>query len=292
MQLSPAEKYPIVRQLDNVNDTATYYVEAVIKNAYTGATLATVKLTDQGQQYFSAIWEVPNDVNGNGTYITITTFVYTDPAYTQLSTTYATDSVVHVIQLRPVFPSGMGGGTVDYARIERTIKENRPKDYDDSQVKKLSSDLDNLSRVVSSWKFPDIPDINSPLEKHSNGIIEKIETLNKRIDKMESIIGIHFNNLTTAHNNVLNEIHGIRSSDMASLHSEIPKNVGIEMKGKFEDSLQKSTARIEGISKKIDELADKIDDAADTMAAPIRFEVPRLNKRDNQISERVNKLLQ
>ena len=52
-QLSPFEKFVVYRQLHDHTDSTTYYVSAIIKDAKKGTVIDTLKLTDQGDGYFS-----------------------------------------------------------------------------------------------------------------------------------------------------------------------------------------------------------------------------------------------
>lgn len=120
-QLNPGENFPIVRVLENPHIADTHYVRAVVKNAVTLATIATLDLTDNGDRLFSINWTVPSDtVFGRGTYVVITTSVYTDAGYSARSENYGDNSDTYLIQQR--FNAGIqfgSGGGID----ERTIIE-------------------------------------------------------------------------------------------------------------------------------------------------------------------------
>ena len=88
MQLAPNTTFAIVRQIEDHTDSATYYVQAVIRNAQTDALIATVNLTDQGSRRFSKNWQVTADASGQGFYISILTSVYTNSGYTTKSQNY------------------------------------------------------------------------------------------------------------------------------------------------------------------------------------------------------------
>ncbi len=111
MQLQPGEIYYFARQLDNSQDPATYYVRAVVKDNRTDTVLATINLTDKGSQRFIGSYTVPSAV-GNGFYISITSFVYTDSGYTTLSPVYSTVVENHLIQNRFSTSFGYGGDSV------------------------------------------------------------------------------------------------------------------------------------------------------------------------------------
>src|SRR5437879_1246261 len=89
LQLEPLELYTIARGLEDHTDSTQYYVQAVIRNAKTDALIATVQLTDQGDQHrYSKAWQVPQDQTGLGFYLLIETSVYTDSGYTTKSQNY------------------------------------------------------------------------------------------------------------------------------------------------------------------------------------------------------------
>ncbi len=83
--LQPQKSFTVVRQIANHLDSATYYVRAVIRNAYTDELIETLDLTSRGSQRFSKNWQVPADPSGEGFYISIVTSVYTDSGYTTKS---------------------------------------------------------------------------------------------------------------------------------------------------------------------------------------------------------------
>lgn len=108
MQLAPGEKFAIVRQLPDPNDSATYYVQAVVRDAHTDALLESVSLTDRGSRRFSALWNVYSKKN-DGFYISITTTVYTDAGYTTKSDIYSEESETYLIERRDYHSGGSSG---------------------------------------------------------------------------------------------------------------------------------------------------------------------------------------
>lgn len=128
LQLSPGEYTAIARQLADPNDSATYYVRAVVRNARTNTTIETVDLTDRGGQLFSKEWQVPS-TSSDAVYVIITTRVYTDSAYTVLSTDYGQELEMYLIENRIKHAGGGGdplGGTkwrIDYEKFREIIQE-------------------------------------------------------------------------------------------------------------------------------------------------------------------------
>ncbi len=312
MQLSPSEKYPIVRQLDNVNDTGTYYVRCVIKNAYNGTTLDTIDLTNQGEQYFSALWSVPNDVNGNGTYITMTTFVYTDSAYTQLSTTYATDSVVHVIQLRPIFPSGIGGGSnIDYNRLQQIV-EGKKIDipvYDEAKLKREI--IKEVKELISSMRPKDtsgnvIDEIGKKIESHSSLLRGKLDEVSGNVNAHRSETSARFDdtnqkiaNGVQTHEQSIKNLHGempqmFKDHWVNPVSDDLRAGLPEMIKGQYKDLLENHGKRLDKITQHLVDMDENIRDAAESMKKPVqfKFDIPRMESRkDTDIESRISKLL-
>lgn len=122
--LVPGTQYTIVRQIDNINDPATYYIQAVVRNLNSGVTLATLNLVSKGNQRYTASYQVPADTSGLGTYISITTYVYDDSGHTVHDQNYATEDKEYLIIQPPVSTYGNGGTTiVDYDKIKKFISD-------------------------------------------------------------------------------------------------------------------------------------------------------------------------
>ena len=150
LQINPNQKFNFSRQLDNVGDSTTYYLQAVVRYNSNNSILATVNMTDKGSQRFIGSFTPPNDPGGNGYDISITTSVYTDSGYSQLSPTYSTVGTDYRVQLNfsPAFGYG-GGGGIDLKILRRIIQEELedlkkkkiPEPLKSEEVKKLVADL-------------------------------------------------------------------------------------------------------------------------------------------------------
>lgn len=127
VQLKPQQYFTVVRQIENHTDSSTYYVQAVIRNAYTDVILATLNLDSKGSQRFSKSWLVPADASGQGFYISIVTSVYTDSGYTTKSENYGDAEQTHLVADLPGTANfGRGGGGVsgiDSRTLRRILKE-------------------------------------------------------------------------------------------------------------------------------------------------------------------------
>ncbi len=121
--LQPQAAFTVVRQLANHLDTDTYYVRAVIRNAYNDEIIETLDLTDRGGQRFSQNWQVAPDVSGFGFYVSIVTSVYTDAGYTTKSENYGDEENTYLVQDRIKPQRGGGGGGVDSRTIRKILRE-------------------------------------------------------------------------------------------------------------------------------------------------------------------------
>src|SRR5437867_3710129 len=121
MQVSPSKKLPIIWNGADPNDADTLYVQTIVKDAITLATLNTVNLTDNGNHLFSGFFTTPADPSqtGTGRWIILTTTVYTDAARTIKSQNYSriTDQYLVKQIVDPNTFLGGGGGVLDYREI-------------------------------------------------------------------------------------------------------------------------------------------------------------------------------
>lgn len=155
--LQPREYFPIARVLPDPGDATTYYVQAVVRNARTNATIATVNLTGLSIQLFTGTWQVSADPSGKGLYITITSQVYTNSGYTTKSTLHATEQDTFVIfdrdSLAQSIASRLGslggdGIQVDYKKIRKIVQEEiKAAEKEETPLEKV-----DLSPVLSQIK--------------------------------------------------------------------------------------------------------------------------------------------
>lgn len=163
-QLTPKERFPIARQLDNASDPSTYYLRATIKDA-DGTTIDTVDLTHIANHYYSKTWEVSADPGQEGRFITITVKVYDDAGYSTLSGVYAATSETYLIQKRLVYNlvGGGGGADISYKKIE-----------------------DIVNKGVGKIKIPDKKIDLSPIEENINRLHEHVGKVEGKIDEVKS----------------------------------------------------------------------------------------------------------
>lgn len=139
-----------MRQLPDPADAGTNFMHAVIRNPIDGTTLATVRLTDEGNQRFYKKWQVPADVSGLGFFIDITTEVFTDSDYTVPSTVYGKDNNDYLVFDR-ITRQGGGGMSVivDYKKIGTTIRDF---------FSPYAKERDRKGNIIALW--PDTPQMD------------------------------------------------------------------------------------------------------------------------------------
>lgn len=126
MQLIPGRTFTVVRQIANHLDSASYYVQAVIRNAYTDEILATLNLDDKGAQRHTKDWRIPQDPLGLGFYVSIVTSVYTDAGHTTKSDNYGDEENTYLVaELKSNTGSGYMGP--DMSDIRRIVQEEVAK---------------------------------------------------------------------------------------------------------------------------------------------------------------------
>ena len=153
MQLEPREKFVVVRQIDDHTDPDTQYVSAQIRNALTDAVIESrLDLTDQGSGRHSKEWQVTEDVQGLGFYISIVTTVYTDSARTTKNENYGEQQQTYLVQSRTV-PGG--GGSLGGAGVDLEVLR------------------DMLTKIVRGMKFPEAEKL-APLMKEVNNVLEAL----------------------------------------------------------------------------------------------------------------------
>lgn len=195
LQLQPQRTFTVVRQLANHQDSSTYYVQAVIRDAYSDAILATVQLADKGGQRFKYDWKVPADRSGEGFYVSIVTSVYDDSGYTTKSGNYGDEEntylvIDHLGARRGGFQLGsfgLAGGGIDARTTRRIIREEldtlpKPQEVDLSAIPKpieykmrWDEILGALSSVESLIRELKIPELDvSPVLARLDGVQKAI----------------------------------------------------------------------------------------------------------------------
>lgn len=193
LTLQPQNYFTLVRQISNHLDAATYYVQAVIRNAYTDATIATLQLTDKGGQRFKYDWMVPADPSGQGFYISVVTSVYTDSGYTTKSPNYGDDENTYLIQDRILVGrvGGMGGPDTfeirnmiaaematffeKYKALEASTKDDmtETEQAEPMRWEEVLTALSAIQGIVSEDKSVDFSGVMSKMDEISVAVRDK-----------------------------------------------------------------------------------------------------------------------
>ncbi len=209
IQLTPQEKFPIVRQLEDPSDSNTYYVKALIRDSGSGKTIATLHLDNKGNQRFTANWEV---LVPEGTFVDITSLVYTDSGYTTLSTVYGCENDTYIAQTRwgiQFMPAP--SRDVNYEKIEGFFKKSPPGS--NSPIKKvdfkpLHQHLDRVAIQVLKVNEPKVKLDITPL-------IKAIDRIERNITGINSHTTDNLSPLLTAIKN-LSQVFASSKEDMSS----------------------------------------------------------------------------
>lgn len=232
MILQPQEYFTVVRQIGDPNDSNTYFVRAVIRNARTDAVIETINLTDRGSRRFSLPWQVPADPSGQGFYISVLTTVYTDSGYTTKSDIYSEEMESYLVDNRFRNLGGGGGGDdVNYTKIRAIFEETIQKFFFTEKGEfKFLPDLSPISRALSSLGLSKLSEWMFKTTNKLNAISVKSEILREQINGIE-IPEFEKTDLTP----VLNAINGL----------EIPKEVNIgNLTKSFEDLFNNQMTKI------------------------------------------------
>ena len=298
LQLIPGKSFSIIRQLDNVNDTNVYYVQAVVRNAATDAVLATVNLTSKGNQRFSSPYQVPADTSGTGMYISITSSVYTDSGYTQLSQTYATEDAEYLILQPAISTYGNGGTTiVDYDKIRKFISDikfpgipNYDKEFTEMRKYHVQNvqNLDGMRNHIEE-RINDIPKYDD------KDIRKELSSVRKDMQLMASNHERRISELTDLHKRHISELKDHFNSVIKSSNSSVEKALkqNTESGDNFTGTHAKKMDEFTGThAKKMDEINEnykKLYNLFDTFVGSAPLEKPKEEK--NTMDMRVRKLL-
>lgn len=162
MILEPNTPSSLDFSINNPSDTATYYIQAVVRAVVANKVIGTYNLSLITGQYYRAPWTTPVDNSGVGYEIVIIFSVYTDAAYTQLSAIYGATMQKYVV--RHLASQNLGGFTrggqegVDYKKLEKLIRSiiselPPPKEleaYDDMPVMQSLHELRALVEDMDS----------------------------------------------------------------------------------------------------------------------------------------------
>lgn len=184
MIIRPQRYFTVVRQIANHLDTNTYYVRAVIRDAFTDEILSTLNLDGKGGQRFSKAWLAAPDPSGEGREISIVTSVYVDSGYSTKSENYGDEENSHVIEARQLGGHGSGGGSLGSSDFRRIIREElesmeKPEPVKVPKPKKVEMRWDDVLGAIESipsrveTKETDLSEIRNDMEEIKRMIVDK-----------------------------------------------------------------------------------------------------------------------
>jgi hypothetical protein len=284
MNLTPNQQYNITRQLDNVTDTNKYYVQAVVRNN-AGKTLATINLTDNGNQRFSAPYQVPADTSGMGMYISITTYVFDDPNYSIPDGNYATEDNEYLVIQPPLSTFGNGGTTiVDYDKIKKFISDikfpsipnydskfSQIKEHHDEQFNKLRDFVGKNIKEIKMTKYDD------------SSIKQSINTLQKEIESLRATHEASIKAITQSHEKTIAESKSNYEKSMELMNNKIDR---------ITEKLSSVEKERDYLSQEYDNLKQDYLSLTNTFSSlKTKWKDEGLNTKQNTIDIRVKKLL-
>lgn len=179
MDLFTGNNFTVVRQLADHTDASTYYVQAVIRNAYTDAIITTLNLDFKSNQRFTKAWKVPQDPSGEGFYVSIVSSVYTDSGYATKSDNYGDEEQSYLVVDNPnalgargsggmsANTPGNGGGLIgrdvrdiiseELKKILPELKPEKPKEVTVEKPTDYSTHFEQLLRAIEANK-PEKPE--------------------------------------------------------------------------------------------------------------------------------------
>ena len=162
MEIEPTANLPLIYQLTDPFDNATYYVQAVIYDSGSLRVLSTKNLSSQGGGLYSSTFYAPDDLSGSGRHIHVIISVYTDSNHTTYSDKYAKQIDKYLIK-KTATSFGAGGADSDYTRIKKMI--------DDASAKNRSEIMDDMKKCMDgSMPKLDLSPVHDHLEEISDSI--------------------------------------------------------------------------------------------------------------------------
>lgn len=169
-QIEPSQKYLIAYEINDSSDANTYYVRAYIYdadgNAITDNTdneSGYIDLTDNSDQTFSKVFQVPADASGNGKFIRIKKICYTNSGYTTPSSIYGQE--VDVLLIKETWNRVYGNRVsreIDYSYITKIIRKELIKqikaipkpEMPKIDLVPLLSSMIEIKKKIDSIKIP------------------------------------------------------------------------------------------------------------------------------------------
>lgn len=173
--VNPRESVQLVYTLDDPSDAGVYYIQAVVRNTLSGATITTVNLTAGSSGRFTGSFEAPADTSGRGLWIDVTMTVYTNSGYSVVSDTYRRQNVPYLVQERwnVALRGGGGGSDLTKGDVREAVGEAlKTKEMTQSE---LSQQLMEILAAVRAIAIP------SPYQMDMTGVVIALERLQSTV---------------------------------------------------------------------------------------------------------------
>lgn len=319
--LIPGTNHQITFSIQNITDSTTYYVQAVIRDLISETVLDTINLTDLGNGRFSGSWKVPVDGSGFGREIEVEKTVYEDSAYSTPSGIYGRWLDQYTIfDLGHRLPSAGGYGgknsgfgstpiPLDYKEIGRMIKkevndavkiiiseinsveETENEGTDNEFYSKILNEIHNIQDHISelATRIVDIEDSN---RLNNSKYTEMNVSLTKLSDQYEKITSEITSKILAEINNeikkIIDELDSVKNNllDDKDYVNSIEKKVSSEMKyilNKLENYFGDVTKKITG------ELSNSL--SKPFLVSLIKDERSDKNDQSNKRSEMIKSLI-
>lgn len=222
MNLVPGTTHSVRWTKQNLVDTATYYVRAIIRDTRSDAILATFNLADLDGKRFSYPWNVAEDPTGQGREIEIEFTVYEDSAYTQVSAMYGRWTEEYIISDPRLAGQafGGGGGTTDYSFIADLLRK---------EIQKAVADLRKMKEVDLS------------------GVEKRLDLLAKGVEKAQKTAALAVAAAGSAGEKEENARHAMQGlSDAVAEASGNIRDAGKEAQNNFEKAARGASTAFAG----------------------------------------------
>lgn len=250
LTIAPIKPFLVDYKINNPSDSSTYYVRAVIKNSVSGATLATLNLTDNGSKYFSYTWTTPPDMSGTGLQVTIFKTVYTDSGYTTESEIYGTtveNYIVRDVATRNLQTgaSGKSLGKKDIEEVvQKVLSESLPEKEDvvgrvGEMIRNISEELKGSLGATSEGHSKNLMTLGAKLDEKSIesmnlkqlvvGALTAMQKENKKTEEVLAKAESLFNSFLMIMDSERKKSAQILEEKMTSVISAIEEALGYRM---------------------------------------------------------------
>lgn len=290
--IQPRQYFPISRLLTDPTDNSTYYLSAEIRNAKTGVVIATVNLSQISGRLYAVNYQMPADPSGQGLFITITTFVYTDAGRTTKSDAYGEEHEIFLVYDRFNFLQGLGNqvaalidtsDATDYKKIKKIVDEAVEKGSN-AVIKEIPEEvnidldpvLSSLKKVAQAVDKIEIPEpIRTDYDRIAKGHTVIVDALKKELSDIET--------------NIINAIpEPTKPTNMQPVLESIEKTFGAP----FLEKTNKLLAKIEELTKA--DVSDTLEDVKKIKEAMYEFlfnlgKIPQKESQKTGVHQELNR---